>query len=83
VALGGETYNQNVYLFSSPGDLAPEGIATRAFLEREVVQRERGRCRLHSGDHLRGRRGPSGLPAGRGLPHGPLAAGIHGASARR
>jgi hypothetical protein len=30
VALGGETYNQNVYLISSPGDLAPEGIATRA-----------------------------------------------------
>jgi hypothetical protein len=32
--LGGETYNQNVYLFSSRGDLAPEGVATRAFLER-------------------------------------------------
>ena len=34
VLLGGETYNQNVYLFSSRGDLAPEGMATRAFLER-------------------------------------------------
>ena len=34
VTLGWETYNQNVYLFSSRGDLAPEGIATRAFLER-------------------------------------------------
>lgn len=34
VVLGGETYNQNVYLFSSRGDLAPEGVATKAFLER-------------------------------------------------
>lgn len=33
VALGGETYHQNVYLFSANGDLAPEGIATKAFLE--------------------------------------------------
>ena len=35
VTLGGEAYNQNVYLFRSKGDLAPEGIATRAFLERQ------------------------------------------------
>ena len=34
VTLGGETYNQNIYFFSSRRDLAPEGVATKAFLER-------------------------------------------------
>ena len=38
VTLDGEAYNQNVYLLSSKGDLAPEGIATRAFLERQGLE---------------------------------------------
>jgi hypothetical protein len=38
VVLGGETYSQNVYLFSSQGDLAPEGIATRTFLEQHHLE---------------------------------------------
>jgi hypothetical protein len=38
VSLGGDAYNQNVYLFSSEDDPAPEGIATRAFLERQGLE---------------------------------------------
>jgi hypothetical protein len=36
VQLGGEIYNQNVYLFDAGADPAPEGLATRTFI------RERG-----------------------------------------
>jgi hypothetical protein len=37
VHLGGETYNQNLYFFDAGTDLAPEGAATRAFLDRQKL----------------------------------------------